>query len=301
MSYESLRKTLMLDLPGSSTVKSSHWRAHTSSIKLSEDLKVSGINGFSNRTSRFPGSKLLHLRNLKKIFPWAKKRFKSLEFIEAIRICHLQSREVDTCVARNFFTLDLIESFPQVPVDRVCVIGDGQANFVSLAIARKSFKKLVSINLPEVLLSDLELIEKLAGIDSYEISVARTEFEVIQFFQDSRKRLLLVSAQYASLLSGSRIDLFVNIASFQEMTPKLIDEYFNVIRLNNAFLYSCNRVEKELYGGEVNRFFDYPWQDSDVLLDEICKWHQYSYSLKSFNLYKKFAFDGKIWHRLVKF
>jgi hypothetical protein len=73
MSYESLRKTLILDIPGSSTVKSSHWRFHTDSVKFSEDLKVSGINGFSNRAYRFPGSKLLHLRNLKKVFPWAKE------------------------------------------------------------------------------------------------------------------------------------------------------------------------------------------------------------------------------------
>jgi hypothetical protein len=301
MSFESIRKSLIQDLSGSSKVKSSHWRSHTSSIKITKDFKVSGINGFSNRTSRFPGSHFLHLRNLKKTFPWAMERLQSAQFNEAAKICHRQSREIDSCVARNFFTLDLIESFLSVPIDRVCVIGDGQANFVSLAISRNSFKKMVSINLPEVLLSDLELIEKLKYIDPDEISVARTEFEIRKFFDDSSKRLLFVSAQYSSLLSGLKIDLFVNIASFQEMTPELIDEYFSVIKLNNAYLYCCNRIEKVLCGGEVNRFFDYPWQDSEVLLDESCEWHQYSYSLKSINLYKRFAFDGEIWHRLVKF
>jgi hypothetical protein len=301
MSLESIRRTLVKDLPGSSKRKSSHWQFHTGSMRLTEDLKVFGIDGFSNRTRRFPGSQILHLRNLKKTFPWAKESLESPDFNNAVEICHKQSREIDTCLARNFFTLDLIEGLPQVSTDRVCVIGDGQANFVSLALSRKSFKKIVSINLSEVLLSDLDLIENLEAVDSDEISVARTEIEIRQFFKDPSKRLLLVSAQYASFLAGMKIDLFVNIASFQEMTPELIDEYFTVIRLNNSYLYACNRVEKVLYGGEVNRFFDYPWQNSDVLLDELCEWHQYSYTLKSFKLYKKFSYDGAMWHRLVKF
>lgn len=301
MSFESIREKLVNDLPGSYKVKSSHWRFHTQSMKITEDLKVLGVDGFSNRTPRFPGSQFLHLRNLKKIFPWAKKRLQSPEFEEAIKLCHQQSREIDTCVARNFFTLDLIERFLKAPINVVCVIGDGQANFVSLSLARNNFNKLVSINLPEVLLSDLELIEKLETINSNEISVARSEFEVKQFFEDASKRLLLVSAQHSSFLAGLNVDLFVNVASFQEMTPEIVDEYFNVIRSNNAYLYSCNRVEKILYGGEVNRFFEYPWQGSQILLDELCEWHQYSYSLKSFHLFKKFAFDGEIWHRLVKF
>jgi len=137
----------------------------------------------------------------------------------ALKICHQQGREIDSCVARHVFTLDLLERFPEIRRNRVCIIGDGQANFVSLAMAKEFSDKLVSINLTEILLSDLELIERGRTITPEEITVARTKAEVNQFLQNPMQKLLLISAQNSFLLLNSQIDLFINIASFQEMTP----------------------------------------------------------------------------------
>jgi len=301
MILESIRASLLMDLPTSSKAKSSHWEFHTRQAEISADSKISGIDGFSNRTRKFPGSTLLHKRNLKKLYPWAIKQIGSLEFEQAIQICHAQSREVDSCVARHIFTMDLLEQFKEMPRRRVCVIGDGQSNFVSLALTREFCDKLISINLTEVLLSDLDLLENIATLDQNEIAVASSPAEVVEFLNNPQQKLLLISAQNSSIVSEMDIELFVNIASFQEMTPALIQEYFKIIQSNNAYLYCCNRIEKRLYGGEMNRFFDYPWDKSLVLLDEPCKWHQHSYSLRSPQLYKRFPFDGEIWHRLVKF
>jgi len=301
MSFDSIRTALMLDLPESSKAKSSHWKFHTKEAKISSNSRITGINGFSNRTKRFPGSKFLHLRNLKRLYPWAIKEIESRVFEEAVTVCHSQSREIDSCVARHIFTLDLLENYKEIDFDRVCVIGDGQANFVSLGFSRNFCNKLISINLTEVLISDLDLIENLNFLSSNEISVAKSEVEVVQFLENTEGKLLLISAQNARIVANLGINIFINIASFQEMTPAIVRDYFEIIESNSAYLYCCNRVEKKLYGGEINKFFDYPWGNSRILLDESCKWHQESYSLRSPTLFRRFQFDGEIWHRLVKF
>lgn len=301
MSFQTLRENLAFDLPGSLDAKSSHWKFHTSTLNISTDFRISGINGFSNRTRRFPGSGKLHRRNLIKLFPWAEKTILSSKFDQALKICHMQNREIDTCVARHIFTFDLLQEFVNIDKTHTCVIGDGQSNFVSLALANNFAKKLISVNLTEVLMSDLELIEKLPQISSEEIAVARDAEDVMEFFNNPQQKLLLVSAQNAISLLDSEINLFVNMASFQEMTPNLVSQYFKIIASNGSFLYCCNRLEKKLYGGEVNRFLDFPWGNSEIIIDESCPWHQEFYSLRSITLYKKMKFDGEIWHRLVKF
>jgi hypothetical protein len=301
MILESIRASLLTDLPASSKAKSSHWEFHTRKAEISSNSRITGIDGFSNRTRKFPGSTALHKRNLKKLYPWATKQIHSTDFELAIQICHAQSREIDTCVARHFFTIEMLENFEEVPHRKVCVIGDGQANFVSLAMSRNFCDKLISINLTEVLLSDLDLLESIASLAENEITVASSSAEVVEFLKNPQQKILLISAQNSSIITDMGIELFINIASFQEMTPTLVQEYFNIIESNKAYLYCCNRVEKRLYGGELNRFFDFPWGESLVLIDEPCKWHQHSYSLRSPQLYKRFPFDGEIWHRLVKF
>jgi len=301
LNFNSIRVALARDLQGSDIAKSSHWKFHTQSLKISSNNLVTGINGFSNRSHRFPGSTILHKRNLNLLFPWASEILDSVNFKSAVKICHLQSREVDTCVARHVFTFELLENTVDLTRDLVCIIGDGQANFVSLAIENNFSRKLISINLTEVLMSDLDLIEKIEGISPNEIAVAQTKLELEDFLNNAEQRLLLVSAQNVSILFESDIDLFVNMASFQEMNTSLIKVYFDVIKSNNAYLYCCNRVEKVLYGGEINRFSEFPWGDEKVLLDESCIWHQNYYSLRSPTLYKKLPFDGEVWHRMVKF
>jgi hypothetical protein len=301
VNYDLIRQSLVADLQESSKAKSSHWRFHTESSVLSSDFRISGINGFSNRTRRFPGSYGLHKRNLKRLFPWAKRLIDSPSFLAARDICHTQRREVDSCVMRHVFTFELLEEYSQITPRIVCVIGDGQANFVSLALSKGFSEKLISVNLTEVLLSDLDLIEKLNVVKAEEVSVGKTVNEVQRFLNDDSKKVLLISAHNAAVLSNLGVNLFVNIASFQEMNQELIHDYFKIVESNSAYLYCCNRIEKQLYGGERNQFSNYPWGEAKILLDEKCRWHQEFYSLRSPLLYKKLPFDGEVWHRLVKY
>ena len=301
MTFENLRRELVKRIEAGNATKSSHWKAHTKDFSFTNDYRIRGINGFSNRTRRFPGSRFLHTRNLVKLYPEAKELLQGVDFKNVSDICKSQGREIDSCVARNFFTINLLREKKIDFRNSICVIGDGQANFVTLALYFKISKKVISINLNEVLLSDLDLIETSTLIDSSEIQIATSKSEVDSFFQDPLKRLLLISSEDLNLLSNLEIDLFVNIASFQEMTVQQIEQYFEMIKSNRAYLYACNRTYKKLYGGEITEFFKYPWGDSTTILDEKCNWHQAFYSLKSIRLYKKLPFDGEIWHRLIKF
>lgn len=301
MTFENLRRELVRKIEAGHATKSSHWKAHTKDFSITRDYRIHGINGFSNRTRRFPGSDYLHRRNLLKLYPWATDLLQSMDFKNVSHICKWQGREIDSCVARNFFTLNLLRQLKIDFRNSICVIGDGQANFVTLALYFGSTKKIISVNLNEVLLSDLDLIETSTLVKSSEIQIAASKKEINSFFQDSSKRLLMISSEDQNILSQLEIDLFVNIASFQEMTVEQIKQYFEIIRSNGAYLYACNRTYKKLYGGEITEFFKYPWGESTILLDEKCIWHEAFYSLKSLKLYKRLPFDGEIWHRLVKF
>ena len=47
----------------------------------------------------------------------------------------------------------------------------------------------------------------------------------------------------------NKIDLFINIASFQEMEPDILSNYFEIISSNKSILYHCNRHAKTLSEG----------------------------------------------------
>ena len=141
--------------------KSSHWRKHTEKF-LFKDGSVAGISGFSNRSPRFIGSNLIHRLLQKRNFPNLAIPKESKWHSLAKFTSKQQDRSLDLCLLRHVFTLDFLEKKLNLDqIKNVCVIGDGQANFVSLAIASLFFEKIISINLPEVLLSDWELIKRL--------------------------------------------------------------------------------------------------------------------------------------------
>ena len=94
------------------------------------------------------------------------------------------------------------------------------------------------------------------------------------------------------------IDLFVNIASFQEMTIDEIENYFRIIKSNNPLFYCCNREYKKLVGGEELYFDSYPWGNITKKFNEDCPWHQKLYQVK-YPFIKKY--DGNIKHCLIDY
>ena len=299
--FEVIRKNLATSLSLDESEKSSHWKFYTNQAVIGPNNRIKGVSGFSSRSKIFPFSSLLHKRAHKKIFPNFEAARKSKFYHLAREVCKLQKREVDVCVMRHVFTFMMLEEFGLLDKNiKCCVIGDGQSNFASIANAGNLFGKLVSINLGEVLLSDLDLLEKLP-VTTEKVRLAQSKTEFMSLYKDDEVKIILVQAHDKRLLTNIGIELFINIASFQEMTNKLVSEYFEVIKSNKAYLYCCNRDEKVLRGGEKLDFDLYPWEDAQLLLDEVCVWHANFYDFKSTRLFRKLTYEGIHRHRLVKY
>ena len=125
---------------------------------------------------------------------------------------------------------------------------------------------------------------------------------------------LYCPAEFLEELDKYSFDVAINIASMQEMNQSSINTYFDFLRRHmppeNLF-YCCNRKEKDMSGGEVSKFFEYPWRSKDIhLIDEFCPWHNYFFSLGKTKNGLRFLgmripfvnyFDGPHIHRLTIF
>ena len=285
--------------------KSSHWQKHTERFSTRKN-KVSGIDGFSPRSRKFPLSDLLHEIAQKKNFANLSIPSESSWYRLGKEATKKQQRSFDLDILRQVFTLNFLESHLNLDSSsNICIIGDGQANCTSIALQSLFFNKIISVNLPEVLLSDWELIRKLnfQGITA----IARSENDLQEFF-NSNKRFAMIQASDCNILTAKPIDLFINIASFGEMKQETVANYFEIIKSSTrgAALYCCNRREKKLIGGEILKFSDYPWDGfTSIIADEPCPWHQSFYRLRR----SKFlpipktglAYDGIIDHRLITY
>ncbi len=125
-----------------------------------------------------------------------------------------QRRSLDNDAFRHVSTFLLLDNLIGLSkIKTVCVIGDGQANFTLPALESRLFKKVISVKLTEILISDLELI-KMSGIEESSISVCDTSEDLCTSLRDKSMQLVIVPASKAKILYNQPINLFVNIASF---------------------------------------------------------------------------------------
>ena len=109
------------------------------------------------------------------------------------------------------------------------------------------------------------------------------------------------------------IDCAVSMASMQEMTTSSIARYFAFLRrrsTKHSRFYCVNRLRKELPGGEVISFSDYPWQESDeVFLDGVCPYYTHFFAPYTLPRGPRLCgvripfinyFDGVLLHRLTR-
>lgn len=284
--------------------KSSHWAKHTENFEFTDNF-VRGIDGFSGRSRRYLGNSYVHTFLQKRNFSDLKIPFDSSYYSHAVSIAKKQHRALDLDLLRHVFTFKFLDKeINLAKIDRICIIGDGQSNGISLALASECFQKVISINLPEILMSDWELLKCLDIAEKTSVIEGALEFD--DFFQ-SNMSLALIPASKSDLLFNQPIDLFINIASFQEMNKSTINRYFDIIKSSplGAMLYACNRQEKTLYGGEVIRFEDYPWGAYEKVVEQVeCPWHQHFYKFRRGNIplpITRVKYDGIHMHSLVKY
>jgi hypothetical protein len=123
---------------------------------------------------------------------------------------------------------------------------------------------------------------------------------------------MLVLPQDVGVISDE-IDCAINIASMQEMNDFSISSYFTLLRRRStprSRFYCVNRLRKELPGGEVTSFKDYPWrEDDEVFIDGPCPYYTHFLSRHTLDRGPRVIgvripfindFDGIILQRLVR-
>ena len=156
--------------------------------------------------------------------------------------------------------------------------------------------QVISVNLGRTLFFDVLYSQRcLPNVESVLLKTSHACHGESQCFQ-----LAFLEAERYGLLEDLPVDLFVSIASMQEMLPSVIDNYFKYMRSSSrspCYFYCCNRLSKELPDGVLTEFMKYPWGNSDILLDELCPWYQrFPVSRPPFWQ----SFDGPIQHRLAR-
>lgn len=193
-------------------------------------------------------------------------------------------------------TLNKGDTLTEAGIDTVCVIGDGYGFFSGLLKLVNPNIRVISVNLGRTLFFDVLFSQRcLPEIHSILLKTEEGKNSHLLNFQ-----LIFIEAENYSFLENMPIDLFINIASMQEMNPEVIDRYFEYIRTSPkspCYIYCCNRSRKVLPDGTVTEFMKYPWRDSENLLDELCPWFQ-KYPSSSPPFWR--PFDGPIQHRLAR-
>jgi hypothetical protein len=183
----------------------------------------------------------------------------------------------------------------------IVIIGDGFGYMSSLLLSYLSGSKVkvVVINLTKNLLIDAVYIRK--SIPFANICLVKSLEAYQEALEDSKVNVICIQADNAQLIRKEGIGLAINIASMQEMNPSSIFEYFDILRNSpngETYFYCANRVEKILPDGTISNFFKYPWHLNDqIIVDELCPWHQYYYNYRRPPFY--FPYDGAHHHRLV--
>ncbi len=280
-----------------SIATSSHWEKYSKYQKINnkvnytkvEDIKLSGF-GFGDFKDKGVLNFFINLPTqiyLKtKIFPKCDKQTLKLAKKNAKKSTQLFSHDL----ARMVLTLELLEKFiPNLNEKRVVIIGDGYGRLGTLIKAKFPNSKIIYINLGRTLLFDLVYSKKtfpdsIVHLVDHETNLS-ADFNFIEAEEVGKMKIM-----------G---DLFINIASMQEMNYSQIQEYFKIIKNQDpgTIFYCCNRESKKLPDGSLIEFKNYPWSDFKVLFKEYCPWHQeFPKNRPPF----KGKFDGPTLHSLVE-
>lgn len=287
-----LEKLWNLRQSSPTSVTSSHWSTvgGSSVIKTSNGWLLHGY-AFGNYA---PNTLKYKLGHLPKTFLCKKELKKSNchpDIVKAAyRVLKKQNRLLTYDCVRQMLSLDSILRSVWIPTN-VCVIGDGYG-FLGSVLKEMGVSKVLSINLNDILFFDM-----------YYTKMAFPEIDTVlmQDKEDYREPgLIFLRAEDFELLEGLSIDLYINICSFQEIEPSITKRYFGLMKTSISpvkYLYSCNREVKTLPDGVITHFSDIPWEETDMIFDEVPIWvNKFPKTKPPFWAH----LDGSIRHRLVR-
>ena len=287
---------------------SSHWKKYGER----QSVKVAQVNRIQNwifkkrggdslteleiKGEGFGDFKKLNLINLILCIPifiycftrlWPRLRVNT--FLKTV-IYTLKSKQIfGYDVTRMALTIDFLEkNISDLDSKKICLIGDGYGRFGSILKTIYPNSKIVYINLGRTLVFDYYYTSKVFPNSNHHLN--RTQYKLsndFTYIEAEKYRQFKIEA-----------NVFINVASMQEMDMKTTDEYFTLIKsqVSPTYFYCANRISKELPDGSIINFNEYPWDDMKVLIDELCPWHQEFPTIKPPWIRK---FDGLTQHRLV--
>lgn len=282
-----------------SDVTSSYWKEYGSQsriIKHKDDFRMSGL-GFGTFCPRVSLKRIKYLLPhflVKSLFrkynPDDKIKFFGLEIVKK------QGRALDFDSVKQILIASLLcecDIFQQCRV--IAVIGDGYGFMTSLVKMICPSATVISVNLGKILMFDIFYAKKVLPDENTILLNEKMNADVLR-----KNSVVFLEAEKFDLLFGLPIDLFINIASMQEMDMNTIKAYFDMMRsgAGKGYFYCCNRVEKQLPDGTTIRFLNYPWHSKDeMIVDELCPWYQ-KYPISHPPFWK--LLDGPTYHRLLK-
>ena len=268
--------------------KSSHWKTH-----LNEDANYDdpySSLGFGSYTKKNIIKSFFHFIMSRLVF--GNKIFYTNTFNNYKNIFDVLNRQIDVDAIRHIYTFELLKK--KIDPFKICIIGDGKLNGLIGSLITFKDAKIYTVNLSETLINDYLILKKTNLVPDNQIYVINSKNVNIE----EKYKIVFIPSNYKEVLLKNNIDLFINIASFQEMTNDEIKKYFEIIKSNKSYLYSCNREYKKLYGGEELIFDNYPWENGKKIIYDYCSWHQKFYMTK-FPFIKKY--DGKLKHCLIDY
>jgi len=281
-----------------SNVTSSHWKFWSEKTVLTADQTSDFVNFRGAGFGDFRNKMFAPLFAISPVNYFLTQMMKPLPktFINALyEVCLEHNREVSfDCVKQVLSVNRIIESEVNFSGKRVCVIGDGYG-FLGCFI-KKIFPNvnIVSINLGKILFFDFLLSVQKNENSTFNYVSSENNYDDCADFN-------FVPAEIIFKTGIDDIDIFFNIASMQEMNIETVNQYFSFIRAQSRrkkYFYCCNRLSKTLPAGNIIKFDDYDWKDSDkILFDELCEWYQiYPKNRPPF----RGRFDGRIWHKFIE-
>jgi len=285
----SILQKLNYYLDKSNKYKSSFW---INRLDNNRYLDTKNFLGFGTFTKANFISRFFHKTFQKKIY--GNQIFNTKEYKKYKDFFKKQNREINIDNIQHIFFFKKIRENIGKKINSACVIGDGKINFLSGMLSIYPEAKIYSINLSEVLIHDYLLLKKHNILKDENIMIV----EKPEDLEKPNIKLFLVPPDNAHILKNNKIDLFVNFSSFQEMRLSDVNNYFDIIKSNKSYLYTCNRHHKILPAGEILNFADYPWGDGTKIFYEKCEWISKYYS---FNYPFFFNYDGDHWHCLISY
>jgi putative sugar O-methyltransferase len=190
-----------------------------------------------------------------------------------------ETYKVDGHIVQAYYTLNILLGYVDITATKAILeIGGGNGNLLSILHKSTNNSTLIDVDLPETLSHAMLYIH-----DLFPKARILMPHEINSYSLDNYDFIFLTPEQI-HVIEDRSIDLAINIDSFQEMTHKQIEEYFQLIQRtvkNDSYFYTHNRVEKIPSGPDAceketsespNRFSEYPWNPvNKTLIYEICK------------------------------